>query len=228
MPKTLQITFESTFEEELVRRLGNDSLDNLISSINETPSITISGDICSGKTTLSKQIAEMLSLEMHSLGQAYREIADKRKMTIEDLSTHLAENLDEATQLDWQTSYEACMIVANGGNSSRGVIVEGRLSGWYGSFLRYLGKHNVLNVYLFCNEQSKERRFAKRCESSEKEYGLAQRRNEDAYRFSSILKIDSCNIPPHDCTYNTDITPLNEMLLNLDKKIQKMRCVNGS
>jgi len=215
-----QYTFERKFEKELVKHLGVYSLQKLISSIIENPSVTISGDICTGKTTLAKTLAKKMSLGIYSLGDVYRTLADKQILSIEDFSRNLANNIADARLLDWATTYEACMVIAKGDILDNGVVVDGKLAGYYGSFLKYLGKDNVFNIYLFCDEEIKRKRVSQRHNlHGQGHLKFLQRRDYDALRFSTILNIYPDDYPSYDCYYNTGKIPIREILIDLNKKI---------
>jgi cytidylate kinase len=85
--------------------------------------ITISGLPGSGTTTVAKLLSTELSMELISAGEMFRQIANEKKLQLEQFSK-LAENNDDFDrQIDEKQGEEAMKR----GN----VIVEGRLSGFF-------------------------------------------------------------------------------------------------
>jgi len=85
--------------------------------------ITISGLPGSGTTTVAKLLSTELSMELISAGEMFRQIANEKKLQLEQFSK-LAENNDDFDrQIDEKQGEEAMKR----GN----VTVEGRLSGFF-------------------------------------------------------------------------------------------------
>lgn len=85
--------------------------------------ITISGLPGSGTTTVAKLLSKELSMELISAGEMFRQIANEKKLQLEQFS-ELAENNDDFDrQIDEKQGEEAM--------KRENVIVEGRLSGFF-------------------------------------------------------------------------------------------------
>jgi len=85
--------------------------------------ITISGLPGSGTTTVAKLLSTELSLELISAGEMFRQIAEEKKLQLEQFNK-LAENNDDFDrQIDARQGEEAM--------KRENVIVEGRLSGFF-------------------------------------------------------------------------------------------------
>ena len=85
--------------------------------------ITISGLPGSGTTTVAKLLSEELSVELISAGELFRQIAEEKKLPLEQFN-ELAENNDDFDrQIDERQGEEAM--------KRENVIVEGRLSGFF-------------------------------------------------------------------------------------------------
>ncbi len=85
--------------------------------------ITISGLPGSGTTTVAKLLSKELSMELISAGEMFRQIANEKRLKLEQFSK-LAENNDDFDrQIDEKQGEEAM--------KRENVIVEGRLSGFF-------------------------------------------------------------------------------------------------
>ncbi len=85
--------------------------------------ITISGLPGSGTTTVAKLLSTELSMELISAGEMFRQIANEKKLQLEQFSK-LAENNDD---FDRRIDEKQCEEAMKRGN----VIVEGRLSRFF-------------------------------------------------------------------------------------------------
>jgi cytidylate kinase len=84
--------------------------------------LTISGFAGSGKTTVAKGLSRKLGYAHVSAGDAFRELARERALTLEQLSK-LAETEPEIDQMVDQRQAELAQ-------SCEHAVVDGRLSGW--------------------------------------------------------------------------------------------------
>ena len=84
--------------------------------------ITISGPPGSGKSTLSKRLSEQLGLELISMGDIFRKMAEDRCMSLEEFGI-LAKSNDE---IDRKLDESQQKIAKEKDN----IILEGRLSGF--------------------------------------------------------------------------------------------------
>ncbi len=83
--------------------------------------IAISGPAGSGKTTYAKILAKKLGLRYFSAGSIFREIAKRKKLTLEELSKIAESDPSIDLEIDKRTLEEA---------SKGNVIVEGHLVAW--------------------------------------------------------------------------------------------------
>jgi cytidylate kinase len=109
--------------------------------------ITISGEVCSGKSTIASTLAAMLPTWTRvNTGEKFREFCALQGMTIKQVS-HLPDDIHRQFD-DWQTK-----LLLSRSNT----IVEGRLSGWLACEL-----NDVLRVYCYASLDIRIQRYMER------------------------------------------------------------------
>ncbi len=108
--------------------------------------ITISGKICTGKTTLLKSLENELNWPVFMTGKLFREYVAKNKLDLEQVE----EQNDGLTK---KIDYQVRDMIYNQGN----LIVDGWMSGIMAHSLP-----NVLKVLLTCKNEARYKRFADR------------------------------------------------------------------
>ena len=83
--------------------------------------IAISGAHGSGKSEIGKRLAENLTLTYYSTGNAFRQLAKDRKMTLEEFTKHVENHPEIDKELD-----NLIINVAKKGNA----VIESQLSGY--------------------------------------------------------------------------------------------------
>ena len=112
--------------------------------------ITISGGICTGKTTLYRALEKKLGWKTYSTGQFFRDYAKKHKL---DLETG-KEQSDEITK---KIDYQVQKLL----KEKKHIIVEGWLAGIMAN--KFPG---ILKVLLTCADEERVKRFACREDTS--------------------------------------------------------------
>ncbi len=138
--------------------------------------ITISGKICTGKTTLLKHLEKKLKWPGFMTGQLFREYAVKQNLNLEGAEEQ-SENLTKV--IDYKVRD---MLHAKGN-----LIVDGWMSGLMAT------KHpDVLKILLICKDEICYKRFAKREKISLKEAKekVEERQNSWFTKIKKIHKID--------------------------------------
>ncbi len=159
--------------------------------------IAISGPPGSGKTTISKLVAEKLGCELVLVGQIFRQMAVERRM---DLATfgRLAE---EDETIDRELDRRMLAIA----KSSRNIVIEGRLAGP----LLKAKQIDSFAVYVNADENVRAKRIAER-EGKEKESVLAEmrtRERSEKKRYFSYYGIDPCDLAVYDlCVDSSEIS----------------------
>ena len=143
--------------------------------------ITISGKICTGKTTLLKHLGEKLGWPVFMTGQLFREYASKQGLNLEgaeEQNERLTKEVDEKvkTMLHDQVN----------------LIVDGWMSG-----ISANQQPDVLKILLVCNDVTRYKRFAER---EQIDLDTAKKRVEERQKnwFDKMKKIH--NIDPQEFT----------------------------
>lgn len=108
--------------------------------------ITISGKICTGKSTLLKSLQKELNWPIFMTGQLFRDYAKKNKLNLEQVE----EQNDELTK---KIDHQVRDVIKLPGN----LIIDGWMSGLMANNLP-----DVLKVLLICDDYVRYRRFAYR------------------------------------------------------------------
>lgn len=85
--------------------------------------ITISGTPGSGKSTISKMLAEKLNFERIYVGGIRRDLAKSKNMTLEQLNKYALENPETDVDVDKEAAKKARVL----NSLNKNVIVEGRV-----------------------------------------------------------------------------------------------------
>ncbi len=135
--------------------------------------ITISGKICTGKTTLFKKLVDKLDWPGFKTGRLFRDYVIKNKLDLEQVEEQ-SEFLTK--KIDYQVRD---MIYANGN-----LIVDGWMSGIMANNLK-----DVLRILLICKDNIRYKRFADR--EKIKDFEAAKKRVEDRQLnwFNKLKKI---------------------------------------
>ncbi len=137
--------------------------------------ITISGKICTGKTTLLKSLEKKLNWPVFMTGQLFRDYVKK-----ENLNLELGEEQNE--KITKLVDYKVKNMLHTPGN----LIVDGWLSGIMANKLK-----DVLKILLICKDEIRYKRFAKRekVPFEEAKKRVEERQNNWFKRIKKIHKI---------------------------------------
>jgi len=159
--------------------------------------ITISGKICTGKSTLFQNLCQKLGWPTISTGQFFRDYVEEHGLSLEG-----AEEQNE------KLTKEVDYAVRDKMRSPGKLIIDGWLSG-----LMAKGNPSVLRVLLICKDDIRYKRFAKREKVSflEAKKRVEERQESWFTKIKKIHKIDSsrlCNPKNYDLVIDTSyITP---------------------
>ncbi len=146
-------------------------------------SITITGDLGSGKSTVAKILAQRLGYIHYSTGDAWRQIASEMGMTALELNKYAEKDKSIDTKID--------SIFAGLGKDGKLYAIDSRLA-WH--FMS-----NTLKVKLTVNPvvgaerifNDKERSGEKKYQNSKEAYDyLIQRRKSEVERYKEYYHID--------------------------------------
>lgn len=178
------------------------------------PLITISGPPASGTSTLSERLAERLNFEVVSGGKVFRNIADDKSLSLQELNK-LAE---EDESIDKELDERLKNIIKNHASRDRncskdGLIVESRLAGHHGE------EYADLCIYVDAEEETRAGRIGDRDEALEE---LVERENSERRRYKEHYGIDIKDTSVYDLLIETDSLSISEtvdvVLRELDKR----------
>jgi predicted cytidylate kinase len=171
--------------------------------------ITISGKICTGKSTLLKSLQKELNWPVFMTGQLFREFVKKNKLNLE----HVEEQSENLTK---KIDFKVRDMLKSPGN----LIVDGWMSG-------IMANHfpNILKILLICDDNIRYQRFAHREKISieEAKKRVEERQNNWFRKIEKIYKTDRKEFTDknnYDLIVNTShITPyeaFKKVLLSIE------------
>lgn len=168
--------------------------------------ITISGYHGTGKSTIGKLIAEKLEIQYYSTGQAFRDLAQEMKMTLEEFTKFVEENPEIDKKLD-----NKIVEIAQRGN----IIIDSQISGY---ILKSIADFKIL---LICPLETRVKRMVERdntnYEKKLKETKL--REKSELERFKRLYQIDLNN--EEEITLLYDLV-INTETLSIEKILEKI------
>lgn len=170
--------------------------------------ITISGLPGSGKTTVAKTLAEKLKLRYISTGEAFRKMAEERKMKLNDFSK-LAE---EDFSIDKELDKRQIELVKEGN-----VVFEGRLAGW----LTVKNGLPSIKIWLSASFEIRAERIMKRegkkLEIVKKE--IENREGSEWNRYWNLYGIDLNDLSVYDYIIDTNLLSAEQTVDKIMKTI---------
>ena len=130
------VGIEKAFKEYI----GLDSIKKLRENITEKPMILIAGDQLTGKSTQAKNLAEHYRGTFYSVGNLFREVADKRGITVAEQ----AKLLLTERGIDVEIDYKTCEMISGKNNVSYATFSNNRY------VVLYSVGYEVFKNYPFC------------------------------------------------------------------------------
>lgn len=152
--------------------------------------ITVSGPPGCGATSLCTRLSEAMDCPYVSGGDLFRELADKRDLTI----TQLSAKAQESDEIDRALDRHLREVAQEWGAANEPFILESRLAGWIA------GDRADLRVYLDAPAEVRKERIGDR-EETAAEMGV--REVGEASRYQSYYEIDSEKLNFYDLHLNT-------------------------
>ncbi len=161
--------------------------------------ITISGLHGTGKSTIGKLIAQRMNLKYYSTGQAFRDLAQEMKMTLEEFTDYVEENPDVDKKLDIKI-----IEIARKGN----IIIDSQLSAY---ILDSIAQFKVL---LTCPLELRVKRMAERDKTSyeDKLSETIMREESEMERFRKLYRIDLNNVKIYNLILETENLTVEEIV----------------
>ena len=178
--------------------------------------VTIDGPSGAGKGTAAEQIGEILNLPVYSAGDFFRNIAEEKGMTVEELSEKAEKKID--LEVDRRT-------LKKGLNKS--CVIESRIAG------RVLGDFSDLKIYITANRDERairsfedikegkredERQVNALDEAKEK---IRKRDQDNDKRYREYYGIDMSNLEIYDMLIDNTEMSLKEQREELEKILRK-------
>jgi cytidylate kinase len=176
--------------------------------------IIISGLHGTGKSTIGKLLADHYNLNYYSTGQAFRDIAKQKNMSLEEFTLYVEDHPEVDYELD-----KIVIQHAKKGN----IVIDSQLGG---HLLESLGDIKIL---LTCPLKIRIKRIAERDNSSfeEKLKETLLREKSELDRFKKLYNIDLKNInlneELYDIIINTESLSIQEIVGKIKSEIKKKR-----
>ena len=161
--------------------------------------ITIGGSICSGKTTLARELAKKFNLRHISAGSIMREMAKKRGISLLEFSRYAESNPEVDLEIDKKQKELA----------SGNCVVDGRLSAYF--------LDSDLKIWLDAPLNVRAERLSERDKKSEEDAkrSIIEREDSERKRYMEIYGINLRDISAYDLIINTakfDIKTMTELV----------------
>ncbi|RKD95032.1 (d)CMP kinase [Halopiger aswanensis] len=158
--------------------------------IETTLFITVSGPPGCGATTLCERLADAIGCPYVSGGDIFRELADDRDMSLNQLTA----KADESDEIDRALDQRLQQIAEKWGMANKPFILESRLAGWLA------GDRADLRIWLDAPEDVRLERIEERLET---EAEMRVREVSEAGRYQSYYDIDIDDREFYDLNINT-------------------------
>ncbi|NUB92239.1 AAA family ATPase [Haloterrigena sp. SYSU A121-1] len=158
--------------------------------IDTTLFITVSGPPGCGATTLCERLADAMGCPYVSGGEVFRELAEDRDMSLNQLTA----KADESDEIDRAIDQRLQQIAEKWGMANKPFILESRLAGWLA------GERADLRIWLDAPEGVRLERIEERVET---EAEMRVREVSEAGRYQSYYDIDIDDREFYDLNVNT-------------------------
>lgn len=161
--------------------------------------ICMSGDLASGKSAVSRIVAEQLNYELFSAGRIFRQLAEEKGISVLELNKLAETNEEIDTMIDSK--------ILEIGLNQENIILDSRMA-WH--FVK-----NSFKVYLSVEKYEAAKRVLQDIRGTSEKYnnidealdGLAKRREEETKRYLRKYGVDINNMTNYqlvvDTTYRT-------------------------
>ena len=168
----------------------SDAIGEPSQSIETNLLITVSGPPGCGATTLCTQLADAIGCPYISGGDIFRDLADKRGLTL----TQLTAKAQESDELDRALDKRIQNIAEKWGTANKPCVLESRLAGWIA------GSRADLRVWLDAPVEVRKERVSGREETVAE---MQIREFSEVQRFDSYYEVDLDDREFYDVHLNT-------------------------
>ena len=157
--------------------------------------ITVSGPHGSGRSSQARYLSQEFGLRYISTGMLFREMAEKRGLSMEKMSKMAEENCDFDNYLDERAKEES---------RRGGVVIDATLAAW-------VATNPDLKIYLWATFDDRVQRIAEREGRLIEEVIRETRARESSEkdRFQQYYKIDIDELSVYDVVLNTSLFSLD-------------------
>lgn len=175
--------------------------------------ITISGPHGSGRSSQAQYLSQTFGLRYISTGMLFREMAEHRGLSMEEMSKLAEENSDFDNYLDERAKEES---------AKRGVVIDATLAAW-------VSTNPDLKIFLWAEFDDRIKRIAERegrsVEEVKKETKI--RESSEKERFQLYYKIDIDDLSIYDVVLNTSLFSLEATSQILRKIVMEFKRSNA-
>ena len=153
--------------------------------------ITVSGYHGSGRSTHATRLAETFGLRYVSSGTIFRQLAQERGLSLEEMSKLTEEDSEIDRKIDERAKEES---------KKPGVVIDATLAGW-------MAEDPDLRIFLHCSFKERIRRIADREEISyeEAEKETVAREESEKERFKIYYSVTIEDLSIYDVVLNTEL-----------------------
>lgn len=178
--------------------------------------ITIDGPSGAGKGTLAYFISETLDIPNYSAGDFFRELAEEKGLTVEELSKEADKKTD--IKVDERTLEKGL---------EENCIIESRISSWV------LGSYSNLRIYVTADLEERARRTARDLEEGERETEkqvtevekvrekIESRDRDDRQRYQNYYGIDVKDLEMYDLIIDNTEMSIGEQHELVEKALKE-------
>jgi len=170
--------------------------------------VAIGGLHGTGKSTYAKALAKTFNLRHVSAGEAFRRLAKKAGVSLQELTRRALEDRSIDEYVDQMVKEEA---------SKGGVIIDGLLSAWMA------GDKAHIKIYLWAPDRVRFKRIAERDGLSieEAEKVTLEREKAEKERYMKYYGINIDDLSVYDIVLNTELLPIQSIVKILEDIIKE-------
>ncbi len=185
--------------------------------------ITLTGDLASGKSTISKILAEKLGYEIYRNGAYFRELAKEHNMDVTEFNKYVEEHPEE--KIDEQIEFSAQKYAMEHDN----LIIDARL-GYFSvpeSFKLYL-KVDIDEAAKRAFNDLERKDSENHSSIEEQKQDMIKRRESEKERYLKTYNIDVTDLSNFDLVLDTTNMTIDEEINIILKEYNKWQKENGN
>ena len=172
-----------------------------------TVRILLSGLSGTGSTTAAKRIAANLGLSYIYGGQIFRDLAEERGISLEELAESLEHDQETEREIDRR-------LIAAGRRDD--VLIEGRTIGWI-----FPWDVPAVRIWLTCDLEERLRRVQGREHHPRSAENLLRREASDNRRYRALYTIEPEDFSPFDLVLDTTSLSVDEVVEQIEAFVRE-------